>query len=241
LTRENFSSPKWSTWVQCALARLWLAQGNFQRVGQFLKKNNIPPDADDSSGQEPILLILLRMYLAQGEYKRAAVLSERLLQQAEATSRTGRVIEILVLQSIAFQGKRDLVQALSTLERAIALAEPESYVRVFLDEGEAMTRLLYQAQAHRLGTAYLPQLLSALPCASDTAVASPQPLVEPLSARELEVLNLIAAGHSNEEIAAKLIISVKTAKRHISNIYGKLGVKSRTQAVALARELKLIE
>lgn len=241
LARENYSSPKWSTWVQCALARLWLAQGNFQRVGQFLIKNNIPPDADISSAQEPILLILLRMYLAQGEYKRAAVLSERLLQQAEATSRAGRVIEILILQSIAFQGRRDLVQALSTLERAIALAEPEGYVRVFLDEGEAMTRLLYQAQAHRLGTAYLPQLLSALPCASDTAVPSPQPLVEPLSARELEVLNLIAAGHSNEEIAAKLIISVKTAKRHISNIYGKLGVKSRTQAVALARELKLIE
>ncbi len=155
--------------------------------------------------------------------------------------RTGSVIEILVLRAIAFQGKRDVAQALSFLERAMALAEPEGYVRVFLDEGEPMARLLHQAQAHHLETAHLPQLLSALPRTSDTAAPTPQPLLEPLSARELEVLKLIAAGHSNEEIAAKLIISVKTAKRHISNIYGKLGVKSRTQAVALARELKLTE
>ena len=151
------------------------------------------------------------------------------------------VIETLVLRALAFQGKRDLFQALSTLERAISFAEPERYVRVFLDEGEPMARLLYQAQAHHLGTAYLTELLSAIPSPSDAAAPVSQPLVEPLTARELDVLKLIVAGHSNEEIAAKLIISVKTAKRHISNIYGKLGVKSRTQSVALARELKLIE
>jgi LuxR family maltose regulon positive regulatory protein len=87
---------------------------------------------------------------------------------------------------------------------------------------------------------YLTELLSALPKEPETAAPASQPLVEPLSTRELEVLSLIAAGHSNEEIASKLIISVKTAKRHISNIYGKLGVKSRTQAVALARELRLV-
>ena len=150
------------------------------------------------------------------------------------------MIEILVLRAIAYQGKRDLVQALSTLERAIALAEPARNVRVFTDEGEPMARLLFQARAHHLGTPYLTELLSALPVESGTAAPASQPLVEPLSARELEVLALIAAGHSNEEIASKLIISVKTAKRHISNIYGKLGVKSRTQAVALARELKLV-
>jgi LuxR family maltose regulon positive regulatory protein len=180
------------------------------------------------------------MYLAQGEYDSALALSQRLLGAAEATDRTGTVIEIHILRAIAFQGRRDLVQALSTLERAIALAEPARCVRVFLDEGELMARLLFQARVHHLGTLYLAELLSALPKGSETAMPASQPLVEPLSARELEVLKLIAAGHSNEEIASKLIISVKTVKRHISNIYGKLGVKSRTQAVALARELKLV-
>ncbi len=241
LAREDVSSVQWSTWGQCALARLWLAQGNFERVGQFLKKNTISQAGDILYAREPMYLVLLRMLFCQGEVEDALALSERLLQLAEATSRTGRLIEILALRAIAFQAKRDLAQALSTLDRAMALAEPERYVRVFLDEGEPMARLLHQAQAHHMGTAYLTQLLSALPRTSDTAAPPSQPLLEPLSARELEVLKLIAAGHSNEEIAAKLIISVKTAKRHISNIYGKLGVKSRTQAVALARELKLTE
>ena len=240
MSREHVPAARWPTWVQCVLARMRLAQGNFEQVGQFLKKHNISPGDDISYAREPLYLVLLRMYLAQGEYDSALALSQRLLGAAEATDRTGTVIEIHVLRAIAFQGKRDLVQALSTLERAIALAEPARCVRVFLDEGEPMARLLFQARVHHLGTLYLTELLSALPKESETALPASQPLVEPLSARELEVLKLIAAGHSNEEIASKLIISVKTAKRHISNIYGKLGVKSRTQAVALARELKLV-
>ena len=240
MSREHVPAARWPTWVQCVLARMRLAQGNFEQVGQFLKKHAISPGDDISYAREPLYLVLLRMYLAQGEYDSALALSQRLLGAAEATDRTGTVIEIHVLRAIAFQGKRDLVQALSTLERALALAEPARCVRVFLDEGELMARLLFQARAHHLGTPYLTELLSALPKGSETALPASQPLVEPLSARELEVLKLIAAGHSNEEIASKLIISVKTAKRHISNIYGKLGVKSRTQAVALARELKLV-
>ncbi len=240
LSREHVTAARWATWVQCVLARTRLAQGNCEYVGQFLKKHNVAPDDDISYTREPLYLVLLRLYLAQGEYDAALALSQRLLGTAEATERTGTVIEIQVLQALALQAKRDLAQALSTLERALALAEPAGYVRVFLDEGELMARLLFQARAHHLGTLYLAELLSALPQEPATALPAPQPLVEPLSARELEVLKLIAAGHSNEEIASTLIISVKTAKRHISNIYGKLGVKSRTQAVALARELKLV-
>jgi LuxR family transcriptional regulator, maltose regulon positive regulatory protein len=239
-SRENVPEAKWPTWVQCALARMRLAQGNLEQVDQFLKKHSLSPGDGDCYALEPMYLLLLRMNLAHGEYDSALALSERLLGPAEAAGRIGTVIETQVLRAIAFQGKRDLVQALSTLERAILLAEPAGYVRVFLDEGEPMAHLLLQARAHHLGTLYLTELLSALPKESETAVPASQPLVEPLSARELEVLQLIAVGHSNEEIASKLVISVKTAKRHISNIYGKLGVKSRTQAVAVARELKLV-
>ncbi|MBI5354772.1 MAG: response regulator transcription factor [Chloroflexi bacterium] len=104
-----------------------------------------------------------------------------------------------------------------------------------------MARLLSQAQAHHLGTVFLNELLTALPKRSENVLPDSQSLIEPLSEREIQVLKRIAGGDSNEEIAAKLIISIKTVKRHISNIYAKLGVKTRTQAVALAHELKLIE
>ena len=240
MSRKTIFASRWATWVQCALARMRLSQGDFEQVGQFLNKHCVSPDDDISYVREPLYLVLVRTYLAQGEYDAVLALSQRLLAAAEATDRMGAAIEIDILRALAFQGKRDLVPALRALEQAVALAEPARYVRVFLDEGEPMARLLVQARAHHLGALYLAELLSALPKEPETAAPAAQPLVEPLSARELEVLKLIAAGHSNEEIASKLIISVKTAKRHISNIYGKLGVKSRTQAVALARELKLV-
>ena len=241
LACEYHASPQRSTWVQCALARLWLAQGNFDKVAHFLRQKSATSNGDLTYPQEPVYRILLRMLLAQKEFGSALVLSGRLLQFAEATKCMGRVIEILVLRTIASQGKQDLAQALSVLEKALALAQPERYVRVFLDEGEAMARLLYHAKAHHRGTGFVSELLAEMPNQSDGASASAQSLIEPLSARELEVLGLIAVGDANEEIAAKLIISIKTAKRHISNIYAKLGAKNRTQAVALARGLKLVQ
>jgi LuxR family maltose regulon positive regulatory protein len=121
--------------VQCVLARMRLAHGNLEQVGRFLKQQDISPSDEFSYVRGPLHLVLLRMVLAQGEYDSALALSQRLLGAAEAMDRTGTVIEILVLRAIAFQGKRDLVQALSTMERAIELAEPARYVRVFLDEG----------------------------------------------------------------------------------------------------------
>ncbi len=241
LAREHVSSAARSIWVQCTLATLELAQGNLLPATQLVDANKISLKAELSYAREPIFRVLLRLYVAQGDYARALALSDRLLQFAEANHRTESMVQVLALQAIAFQGQRELDQALDALAKALALAEPGQYARVFLDEGEPMARLLRMAQAHHLGTGFLTELLSALPAHADAAVSAPQPLVEPLSARELEVLELIAAGHSNEEIAAKLVISVKTAKRHISNIYGKLGAKSRTQAVALARELKIVE
>jgi len=164
-----------------------------------------------------------------------------LLHMAEAAKRVGRVIEVLVLQALAFQGKRDMDQALSVLERALALAQPEGYCRVFLDEGEPMAKLLFQAKAHRIGQGYASELLSALGEVSGTEQPPAQLLIEPLTLRELEVLKLIEAGYSNQGIADKLVISMPTVKRHISNIYAKLGVESRTQAVSIGRELRLFE
>jgi LuxR family maltose regulon positive regulatory protein len=130
---------------------------------------------------------------------------------------------------------------LAALERALALAQPEGYVRSFLDEGEAITRLLCLAQSRQVGNGYAAVLLSGIEKTSGMTQPSMQLLVEPLTAREVEVLKLINAGCSNQEIAEKLVISIPTVKRHISNIYTKLGVKSRTQALAIGKELKIFE
>jgi LuxR family maltose regulon positive regulatory protein len=175
--------------------------------------------------------------MAKGDYSAALALSKGLLQKAEAEKRMGRVIEVLVLQSLAFQGKKDMDQALAVLEKALLYAQPEGYARVFLDEGEPMAKLLFQAKAHRIGQGYASELLSAL----GEVFSTTQLLIESLTLRELEVLKLIEAGYSNQDIADKLVISMPTVKRHISNIYAKLGVESRTQAVSLGKELRLFE
>jgi LuxR family maltose regulon positive regulatory protein len=241
LLSEQRLSPRWSIWVKAGLARLWLAQGNLERTAYLVQQSGIAPGDEIPYLRELEYLTLLRLLLAQGDYDAALALSERLLQKAEAASRVGRVIEILTLQALAFQGKRDMPRALAILDRAISLAQPEGYVRTFLDEGEPMAKLLYQAQAHQVAAGYASELLSAVGQATGTTPPPTQLLIEPLSTRELEVLKLIEAGHSNQAIAARLVISMPTVKRHISNIYAKLGAKSRTQAVSLGRELRLFE
>jgi len=179
--------------------------------------------------------------LAQGDHEAALLLSECLLQMAEAGKRMGQVIEILILQALAFQGKKDVDRALEVLGRALTLAQPERYTRIFLDEGEPMAKLLFQAKARRICSEYSSELLSELGEATTTELPTTQLLIEPLTLRELEVLRLIEAGNSNQDIADKLVISIPTVKRHLSNIYAKLGVESRTQAVSLGKELRLFD
>ena len=191
--------------------------------------------------REPEYLILAHLLLAQGDYDAALALSWRLLQKTETANRMGRVIEVLILQALAFHGKKDMDRALAVLERALSLAQPEGYVRTFLDEGEPLARLLYQARSRQTGAGYAAELLTAMGGASGATQPPAQPLIEPLSVRELEVLKLIEAGYSNQEIASKLYISIATVKRHISTIYAKLGARSRTQAISLGRELRLFE
>jgi LuxR family transcriptional regulator, maltose regulon positive regulatory protein len=241
LIGERPLSPHWSIQVRADLARVWLAQGNLERPSQRIQKRGLKIKDEIPYQRESEYILLMRVLLAQGDYEAAITLSNRLLQQAETTGQMRLVIEVLILQALALQGKKETERALAALERALALAQPEGYVRSFLDEGEALTRLLCQAQSRQVGTGYAAVLLSKIGKSSGMTQPSMQLLVEPLTAREVEVLNLIKAGCSNQDIADQLVISMPTVKRHISNIYTKLGVESRTQAVAIGKELKLFE
>jgi LuxR family maltose regulon positive regulatory protein len=155
------------------------------------------------------------------------------------------VIEILVLQAVALREQGDTARALTALEKALTIGEPEGYVRVFVEHGEPMARLLRQAAARGIAPDYVRRLLVALEAkAEDTPSPPPardaSPLVEPLTGRETEVLHLLGEGYSNRQIAEELFITLNTVKKHTSNIYGKLGVRSRTQAVVRAQELGLL-
>jgi LuxR family maltose regulon positive regulatory protein len=232
--------------VKSALARLSIVQGNLEKASRFIQQSGIVMesmngDSEISYLQEPIVLAVVRLLMAKREYNAAMALTQRLLQKAEAEKRIGRVIEVLVLQALAFQGNKDFEQALTVLEKAFSIAQSEGYMRTFLDEGEPMAKLLFQARSLRIGTGYAAELLAAIGNTYGRSLPPPELLIEPLTLRELEVLKLIETGYSNQEIAAKLVISIPTVKRHISNIYTKLGTSSRTQAISSGRELKLFE
>jgi LuxR family maltose regulon positive regulatory protein len=160
----------------------------------------------------------------------------------------GSVIEILVLQALAHEAQGNIPLALVPLERALALAEPEGYIRIFVDEGIPMAQLLSATAAHGIMPDYIGKLLAVIEAEEykreDRSYLPPappaQPLIEPLSQRELEVLQLIAQGLSNREISERLFLALSTVKGHNRIIFGKLQVQRRTEAVARARELGLV-
>jgi LuxR family maltose regulon positive regulatory protein len=190
-----------------------------------------------------------RLLHAQGRHSEALGLLEKLGETAEAAGRTGDLIEILALQALALWAGSKKEQAVSTLARTLALAEPEGYVRTFVDEGAPMGDLFsatlearqrdHLDAAGRISVSYIARLLATV-AQEATAPAADERLSEALTEREMEVLALIAAGESNQEIAAKLFVSTSTVKTHINRLYRKLGARSRTQAIARARELDLI-
>jgi LuxR family transcriptional regulator, maltose regulon positive regulatory protein len=239
--------------VAALKTRVWVAQVRLGEALGWAREQGLSANDDLSYLREFEHITLARVLLARYQSDReeryiheAMGLLERLLIAAEEGGRMGSVIEILVLQALAHEAQGDSPTALVPLERALSLAEPEGYVRIFVDEGLPMARLLYEALSQGVESDYIRRLLAAFPVAeSEQTASSPMrgsksELVEPLSERELEVLQLIAEGLTNQEVATRLYLSLHTVKVHARNIFTKLAVKNRAQAVARGRALGIL-
>ena len=240
--------------------RVLSAQGQLHDALQWASEQNLSVDDDLSFLHEFEHITLARVLIAkftrdhaEHSIRGAIQLLDRLQEAAQAGGRMGSLIEIGVAQALAHQAQGNLAHALAALERVLRLAEPQGYVRNFAAEGPPMARILSAAAAKGLAPDYLRMLLAAFPDTKEqgqrTAFAEPRhsalnpqsaSLVEPLSAREFEVLHLIAQGLSNGEISAQLFLAVSTVKGHNQRIFDKLQVQSRTEAVARARRLGLL-
>ena len=244
--------------VAAAKAQLWLQQGKIVEALNWsqIHKLSVADELDYLHEFEHITLarVLVAHYRKDGVTQSiddALALLERLRKAAEQGGRGGSVIEIMTLQTLAYQAQGNIALALQSLAETLSLAEPERYVRLFIDEGLPMAELLHAAKLKGIRPAYTTRLLTLSASkieqrldksdiSTQTPVSSTIATVDPLSTRELEILSLIAVGKKNQEIADQLIISLNTVRYHTKNLYRKLGVNKRTQAVAKAQAQGLI-
>jgi LuxR family maltose regulon positive regulatory protein len=231
-------------------ARVWLAQGRLGEALGWVREQGLSVENELGYLQEFDHITLARLLLAIYQSDRAdrsiqeaTGLLERLLKAAEDRRGNGSVIEILVLQALAYAAQGDLPAALKPLQKALTLAEPQGYIRLFVDEGPPMTQLLLEAASCGIMPGYTDKLLAAFsqPVAVPKSVLNHQrsDMIEPLSERELEVLRLLRTDLNGPEIAGQLIVSLNTLRTHTKNIYNKLGVNDRRAAIRRAGELDL--
>lgn len=233
-------------------ARVWIRQGRLSEALCWVREQNLSPNDDLSFLHEFEHITLARVLIAQYRIEGAdhsihdAIgLLERVLKPAEESGRLGSVIEILVLQALAYEAQGNTSFALKYLERALRLAEPEGYARIFVDEGIPIAQLLSAIASRGIMTDYIDKLLAFIreetrKRANKSDFPTVQPLLDPLSERELEVLRLVAQGFSNQEISDRLFLALPTVKGYNHTIFNKLHVRRRTEAVARARELDLL-
>lgn len=226
--------------VPAIRARILIAHGRVGDARAWVRRAGISPDDEVTYAREYEHTTLARLLVAEGADGDAAALRllDRLLAAAEAGRRDGSRLEILVVSALARQAAGDLPAALAAVDAAIALAEPEGHVRVFLDEGPDMSRLLKAAAKRSYAPAYVRQLVRAA-TEPPTGAPAAHGLIEPLSERELDVLRLLRSDLDGPGMARELVVSLNTLRTHTKNIYAKLGVSSRRAAVRRADELAL--
>lgn len=241
---ESAAFPDWVARFERCQVEIWLVQGKLRYAVHWAEKMLVDPRKPEVIDRELAHLAVARVFVAKGDRDalgRASALLEGVLQSAEADGRGAVQIEGLALRALLDQGRGHEAAAMTSLEHALRLAEPEGYCRLFVDLGLPMARLLQGARARHVMPGYVDALLAAFGTTAPADITGPRALPGPLSPRERDVLQLVAAGLTNEEIAGKLFISPGTVKKHTGSIYGKLGVGNRTEAAARARELDVLD
>ena len=227
-------------WINALRTQSWLARGERGDIDAAIGWASHFEGPINDAVYPGVPHALAQLWLAQQEPDKALPLLDHALQSAQAVGRQGNTVPLLALKAVVQHAQGDPGQALATLGQALELAEPEGYVRAFVDERAPMARLLRRILTRSPASQYVRRLLEAL---GESVKIEPQitsKLIEPLSQRELEVLRLIVDGATNREIADDLVITVNTVKRHVSTIFRKLEVSNRTQAIGRARQLNLL-
>ncbi|MEQ8671856.1 MAG: LuxR C-terminal-related transcriptional regulator [Aggregatilineales bacterium] len=233
-------------------ARRWLEQGNLDAVESWAVENHLGLDDEFSYHREGYYLMLARLYIARAEsIDKALYLLDRMVKRADDSQRNGSLIRALILQALAFHTSNDSQNAIASLSRALSLAESEQPLRIFVDEGQVVAllvkKILDMQRKGELAMSISPLYIADLLRALGKPLPSPAPSrravghrADTLSDRELEVLHLLADGLESNEIAERLFIAVDTARKHIKNIYSKLDVHSRWEAIKHAETFNLL-
>ena len=244
------SSQRYHAELTACQVHLWLAQNDLDTAFRWAHESNLSTEVEFNPQNEFEHISLARVLISQGRAEsdektlaKALELTKRLTLAAESAGRMGHLIDLLILQAMVLDAQGDLNQALSSLERALGLAAPQGFVRIFLDKGAPIIRLLKEAARRDIAADYVIKLLNRIDMDTRPDVPNLSPstlLVDPLSDRELDVLHLMAQDLSYKEIADQIMVSLNTVRTHVKNIYSKLMVHKRSQAVAKAKEINLL-
>jgi LuxR family maltose regulon positive regulatory protein len=246
IVRESHVPPWIVSRIAAWKAKIWLKEGNEAALRQWVQERLLDTEDEPLFVREVEYLVLARILILRGDLEGAVNLVERLIERARAGGRVTRQIEMYLVLGLAVKELGDTDKAVTILSKGISLAESRGHIRLFVNEGPPMAHLLYEALSRDIFPDYVRRLLAAFPNVELEQPESTKPqvseaeLIEPLSERELEVLQLIAEGLTNREIASRLFLSLNTVKAHTRNIYGKLGVHNRTQSVAKAKALGVL-
>ncbi|HRH46005.1 MAG TPA: LuxR C-terminal-related transcriptional regulator, partial [Pyrinomonadaceae bacterium] len=256
---QKYKSDIFARQLKALSVLIELRRGDISNANSWAESSGLSSEDQPTYQNELELLTFARWLMATDKAEQSLPLLGRLQHLAEADSRQRNAVEVMILQALAHQSIGDEAKGIETLEAVLMLTEPQSYIRSFLDEGEPLAKLLLQAlkQNGRQWETEKPELLRYVIKLNEAfGNTAPTPKIpksqaendnlpwwyvnDPLSERELEVMQLVSQGLSNQQIGDKLFISAGTVKRHISNIYQKLDVHSRVQAIELARKFRLI-